>query len=271
MDIGVGDADGQILHMDHDHMGIRGSYVVLNHQSAPGARGSGGQAGMDEFQLRGAIDAGHEGRDQRAIRRRQIVGRCPVQRFLGQHRLHGIELLVQIHHQAMQAVRAVVPGVHHCGDRVGIDQVVGRRWQRAKQDIDPRGEPVRLRGGYGRSHRAYVVGDARDDPGGTGQPTEYSMQTCSGHNGVEVRIVDAAGNAFSLQGGGRLVWMRGMRECHLQQGEGELYPIIRCQRLVQRRRGLQAGLPDRGQDLRHHRRSSRISEWDVARFAVEAH
>ena len=107
---------------------------------------------MVEFQLRGAIEPGHEGRDQWAVRLGEIVGGGAVQRLLGQRRLHGIEPLMQIHHQAMQAVGPVMPGLHHCRNGVGIDQIVVRLGQRAKQSIEPRGEPVRLGGEHGRGH-----------------------------------------------------------------------------------------------------------------------
>ena len=124
MYIGVRNANGQILDMDDDHMRIRRADIVLNNQPPARSCGSGSQSRMPEFQFRCTIDPGHEGRDQRAIRLRQSVGRCPIQGFLGQRRLHRVQSLMQVHHQTVQAVLMPVPGPHHRGCHLGIEQIV---------------------------------------------------------------------------------------------------------------------------------------------------
>ena len=113
MDIRIGHGDGEALDMNDDHMSVGRAYVVLNDQTGFDARCCRGEAGMIEFQFRGAVDPGHEGEHQGAVRRRQIIGGGAIQCFFGQSRLQGVETLVNIHYQPMQAVRSLMPGRHH--------------------------------------------------------------------------------------------------------------------------------------------------------------
>ena len=135
MHIGLGDADREILDMDDDHVRVRCADVVLDHKPSVRPRGGCGQARMVEFQLRGAIDAGHEGRDQRPISVSNIIGGGAVHALLGQRRLHRVELLVQIHHKAMQAVRLAMPCLRHRGNGAGIDEIVRRCGKCAQQSL----------------------------------------------------------------------------------------------------------------------------------------
>src|SRR5271156_642598 len=99
MHVGVGDADGQFLDMDNDHMRVGGADVILDYQSSAGASGGGGEARMGEFEFRGAIEPAHECRDQRTVGVGETVNGSAVEALLGQFLLHDVEPLVQIHHK----------------------------------------------------------------------------------------------------------------------------------------------------------------------------
>ena len=89
---------------------------------------------MIELQPRRAVHPGHEGRHHGAVGGVQPIGRSAVQRLLRHRGLQGIQPFVQVHHEMMQAIRAL-PGVGHGGYRFGIDQVVlsgGTRGQQSR-------------------------------------------------------------------------------------------------------------------------------------------
>ena len=183
----------------------------------------------------------------------EIIGGGAVQRLLGQSRLHDVEPLVQIHHQPMQAVGAALPRLHHRRDGGGIeaDRLSPLR-QRREQLVEPPGETVGACGEHRRRHHAHVVRDAREDPRGAGHATRASHHARAGDDAVEIGIVDAAGDALTLQRRRALLGMLGMRQRHLQQREGVFQAVIGRERRVEAHRGLQFALADRVQYLGFH-------------------
>ena len=197
--VGVGDADGLVLHVNDDDVGVGGADVVLDDQAVAGPRGGGGEAGMVELQFGGAVEAGHEGCDQGAIGFVEVVGGGAVEGFFGEVGLQGVELLVQVHHQPVQAVGVAMAGAHHRRGGGGIEQVVCCGRQGLQQLFQPCGEA----GGFGCEHRgghqAHVFGDAGEDPGGAGDTAGFADHARRRDDAVEIGIVDAAGDALLLQ------------------------------------------------------------------------
>ena len=128
MNVGVGDLNRRSFHVDHDHVRVRDSDIVLDHQPAAGASSRGTKTGMVEFERRGSIDAGHERSDQRTVRVFNSIHRGAVQPLLGQVRLHGIQTLVQVHHKLMNAILLAPAACDFVNERAA-NQIAGRRTQ----------------------------------------------------------------------------------------------------------------------------------------------
>ncbi len=223
---------------------------------------------MVALQRRGAVQPGHEGGDARPVLRRQAVDRGAVQGFLRQRHLLRVQRFVQVHHELVQAVGAAVPQAGHRGERAGVQQVVLGGRHGFQQRVEPGGDvgvPGGVPGGapggqHRRGHHPQVGGDARQQPRGARHEVARALAAGGGDHGVELKVVDAAGDALALQVVGGLLGVIGVRQRGLQQGEGEFDPVVGCQRGVHRPRTAQPVFADRRQHLGLHRISPRIAE-----------
>jgi hypothetical protein len=185
---------------------------------------------MLEFQLRGAIESCHEGGDQGAVARCQTIGSGAIKGLFGQRNLHRIKSLVQVHHEAMKTVRFITTGMRHRGNSFGIEQIIGPVGQRLQQSVNPGRETIRPRRENRRRHQPHIVRDARNDARSAGNAAGISNHPRPLNDGVEIRIVDSAGDSLPLKSRSLLFGVFGMSQRELQQGENIFDAVIRCQR-----------------------------------------
>ena len=162
MHVGVGDRHGIRIDGDDDDMGVGFADVVLNRQPVAGARRRGREAGMTEFEFFGRGDAVHERFDRRPVFVAQAVDMGAGDHLL---RVRGGELvqrLVQIHHQAVQAVAAAVEQAGQSCDFGKADIVAGAEMRIFLDRREPRGRRIalgRVAGLDGGEHGGRVVPD----------------------------------------------------------------------------------------------------------------
>ena len=233
MQVGVGQGDLQVLHLDDQHMGVVGADVVLQQQALTVTGGCRVQTRVVELEGRGAMQALHEGADQRAVAVQQMPDVGAVDDLAGHLGGQFVDLLVQVHDQQVQAVAIVSLTM---GERMQLGLVELLSMQGVQPVLPLVHAPVGLVvGGTGQQHRSGHQGEVFV------QGADESVQL-----GHQQDAIDPAGAGGQLvqpggvaQPGGRqlvaevqglVLWVFGVGHRRLQHGEVELEPVIGAQR-----------------------------------------
>ena len=141
--VGVGERDRAVLHLDDQHVDVVGADVVLDQQAWAVACDGGVEPGVRKLQLGRAVQAAHEGAYQRAVIVLHLPGVGAVHVFGGHFTRQCIDLLVQVHDQQVQAVAALAVAVGQFG-QCGAAQalVVGQGMELAQPVVSPHGQRV---------------------------------------------------------------------------------------------------------------------------------
>jgi hypothetical protein len=218
--VGVGQADAGRgppgVHLQHDDVGVVGADVVLDHQARALAGGRGVQARVLALERAGALQTAHEGLDARPVAAigGQIPGMGAGHVVAGQAGGQAVERLVQVHHQAVQAV-------------AGLGLAAG---QRAQQGLVQQGT-ARGQGLQPGLPAAHPFGQRRVGIG-------LGQQRAGHHPQVLVQLPG------QVQQG--LVRRVGMGGRGLQHAEVELEPVVGAQGRPQAGRLQQRGPARRG-------------------------
>ena len=252
----IGHRHGILLDRDDHYVRVGGPDIVLNQQPAarPGRRGL--EAGMVELQGAGLVEPLHETFHRRPVFGVQTEDMGARQNLLGA--IHGqpVERLVQIHHQPMQAVGAVLFDAGQLGDTCNLDFIRGLK----RTGGADRGEPRihgfalgRFAGGYRAQHRRRVVLDFLHQPGeiGRGHPAVAGKMGAA-DQGRERGRRDAGGAAFHVQIGRRVIRLLRMMGGGLQRAHANLDPVVRGQPFRHQRRQQNVGLSELLDNLRFH-------------------
>ena len=209
MHVGIGHRHGILLDRDDHHMGIGGPDIVLNQQPAARSRRHRIEAGMVELQGAGLVEPLHETFHRGTVFRMQAEDMGARQDFLGAAGGQPVERLVQIHHQPMQAVGAVLRHAGQFGDPHDFDFI--RRLERAG-GADRR-EPCAhgftlggVAGAHGADHRRHVVVDFLHQPGEIGRGhSAVAGKMSAADQRRQRRGRNSGGAAFDVQIGGRAI------------------------------------------------------------------
>ena len=229
-------------------MDVVGADVVLDQQAWAVARDGGVKPGVRKLQIGGAVQAAHEGADQRAVIVLHLPGVGAVHVFGGHFTRQCIDLLVQVHDQQVQAVAALAVAVGQFG-QCGAAQtlVVGQGMELAQPVVSPHGQRVcaGLPGvAQGAGHGGEVVRQRLQQVFHVGQDQQVvvvvsAAQHFRGPGGVlqtGVRDVRLPASYRPI-GRGRMLRRR------LQKGEVQLEPVVGRQGSFDPRGHQQRGLP----------------------------
>jgi len=251
--VGVGELGAQALDMHDEDVGVGGADVVLQHQGVARARRRRAQAGMVELQRQGLVHAAHEGADEGAVLAADVVGLGAVDHFGGHPGLEGVEHLVHVHHQQVQAVGLFAVARGHGGDLLAGDEVVRLAPGLGGEQLQACGEaaPFRAARGLDRlQHALQILVERRADGLHAGYAVEIAFAPAAGADDAVAGLVgDAGGLAFDTQVGGGRIRVQGPRLRHLQQAEVVLGAVVGGQGAVEQGRQQQAALAERVDDV----------------------
>ena len=123
VDVGVGRRDGEPFDMHDEHMRVGRADVVLDGEAGADAAGGRFEPRMAESELRGAVEAAHEGAHAGAAGIVEAVHARAVDVFDRGRRGDPVQRLVQVHDEQMQAVVAPAPRRGELGDLTMGDAV----------------------------------------------------------------------------------------------------------------------------------------------------
>ena len=238
--VGIGHGHGIFPDRDDHHMRVGGSDIVLNQEPAvrPGRHGI--EAGMVEFQGAGLVESLHETFHRRPVFGVQTEHMGAAHDLLGAFRRQPVERLVQVHHQPVQAVGAVLRHAGQSRDARDFDFVGGLK-QTGGAD---RGEPCghgfalgRFAGAHRADHRRRVVVDFLHQPGEIGRGNSaVTGKMGAADQGCERGGRDAGGAAFDVQIGRRVSRLLRVLRGRLQRAHANLDPIVGGEPLRHQRR-----------------------------------
>ena len=116
MHIAVDEAHSICFDMDDDHMSVRCAYVVLDDEPRSGMSRSRPKSGAFELERGGTIEPHHERPNQIGVAFAEVVGGSALNMVLRDPDLQRVELLMQIHDEAMQTVAPIAVGVRYLVD-----------------------------------------------------------------------------------------------------------------------------------------------------------
>ncbi len=203
---------------------------------------------MVEFQGAGLVEPLHEAFHRRAVFGVQSEHMGAAHDLLGA--LHGqpVERLVQIHHQPMQAVGAVLRDAGQPRDPRDFDFVGGLQQTGGADRGEPRGHGFalgRFAGAHRAQHRRRVVVDLLHQPGevGRGNPAVAGKMGAA-DQGCERGRRYAGGAAFDVQIGRRASRLLRALRGRLQRAHANLDAIVGCKPLRNQRRQQDVGLSE---------------------------
>jgi len=123
--VGIRQAQLHPLHRHHEHVDIVRADVVLDQQPRAIARDRRVQARVRELERCRAVQTAHERADQRAVLLVDLPHVRAVEVFGGDLARHRIELLVQVHHEQVQAVADLAVAVGELRERGALQPFVG--------------------------------------------------------------------------------------------------------------------------------------------------
>ncbi|MCK9989106.1 MAG: hypothetical protein RugAbin2_00120 [Rugosibacter sp.] len=126
MQVGISEADRALFHHEHEHMHITGTDVVLDEQPRAIAGHGRIQPRVGKLQRCRAVQAAHEGLDQWPVGVLDLPDMRAIQVLRGNLASQGIEPLVQIHDQEMEAISILAASARQVGQRRRVDPFVIR-------------------------------------------------------------------------------------------------------------------------------------------------
>ena len=191
MQVGIGQRDGAALHLDDQHMDVVGADIVLDQQALAVARDGGVQTGVRELQGGRAVQAAHEGLNQRAVVVVHLPDMSAIDVVGGQFARKGVDLLVQVHYQQVQAVARLVVAVGQLVQVCAVQTfIVGQAAQFLQPVVAPPGQR-RSASLPGVAHRACHGGQI------VAQRLHQAVQA-----GQDKQVVIAIGTTHQLRGPG---------------------------------------------------------------------
>lgn len=253
MDVGVGDGDGVVLDMDDDDMRVGLADVVLDGESPGRPRRRRAEAGMTERQRRRTFQAGHEGLDARPVDGGDVMDARTVDLLEGRFGGEGVDRLVRVHDQKMQAVGPVVTRRRHRLDvapRQLVTLGLGQRIEERAPAPVQRGKGRRSGSLQGRQHAVDVAAQAGHQRVRPRNMQALAVQRLRAGDGrVELGIGQSRGMALRRQRIHGARRMRGVCGRLLQEREAKLQALVRGQGLGQERRQQQRLLAELLDDL----------------------